>query len=121
MLLTDGRINETFSAPVQMIGNITAYSQALQTWVPVINVSTLHHLQCYRGRVGCEPLTLYELDVIEYTHYALNLTFNNSNLPELAMNNNLTMAFVFSFMNPVRTKLTFERCLADSLQKQALV
>jgi|EP01043_Picozoa_sp_COSAG02_P031012 hypothetical protein len=91
-----------------MVGNITAYSPELQTWVPVINMSTSHQLQCYQGRVGCEPLTLYELDVIDYTHYALNLTFNNSNLPELAMDNNLTMAFVFSFMNPVRANLTLD-------------
>ena len=105
VLPTDGRINETFSAPVQMVANITAYSSELQRWVPVMNVSTFHQLQCNQGRIGCEPLTLYELDVIEYTHYGLNLTFNNSNLPELAMSNNLTMAFVFSFMNPVSTKL----------------
>jgi hypothetical protein len=96
----DGRINETFSAPVQMVGNVTAYSSKLRRWVHVVNVSTLHWLHCYQGRVGCEPLTLYELDVIDYTHYSLNLTFNNSNLPELARDKNLTMAFVFSFLNP---------------------
>ena len=91
-----------------MVGNITAYSSEMQVWVPVANVSTTHWLQCYQGRVGCEPLTLYELDVIDYTRYSLNLTFNNSNLPELARDKNLTMAFVFSFMNPVSDKL---RCV----------
>jgi len=100
-LPADGVINETFSVPVQLIGNITAYSTEAHQWVPVINVSTSHRLQCYEGRGGCEPLTLYELDVIDYTRYSLNLTFNDSNLPELARDKNLTMAFVFSFMNPV--------------------
>eukprot|EP01044_Picomonas_judraskeda_P044998 COSAG03_NODE_24427_length_272_cov_0.878613_1_plen_90_part_11 len=83
-----------------MVGNVTAYSSKLRRWVHVVNVSTLHWLHCYQGRVGCEPLTLYELDVIDYTRYSLNLTFNNSNLPELARDKNLTMAFVFSFLNP---------------------
>ena len=83
-----------------MWGNITAYSEAAGEDVSVINISTGAVLQCLKGRKGCEPLNLYELDVIDYTHYTLNLTFNDSNLPELAQANNLTMSFVFSFMNP---------------------
>lgn len=85
---------------MQLWGNITAYSEASSRYVSVINISTSSMLRCLKGKKGCEPLNLYELDVIDYTQYSLNLTFNDSNLPQLARDKNLTMSFVFSFVNP---------------------
>ena len=66
--------NGSFSLRVQTIANITGWRSdqggAEPGWVSVANVSRAGTLTCDAGEVGCEPLPLVELDVVEYSNCA---------------------------------------------------